>query len=217
MSDKRGGGFMLGAMLAALAYFLYRQTTSASVAPTSSIDPQLGVQIIDWNSPVFTQQSLPPNVAAFLYAIRYAENGDPNLYNQFYGGSFFHDYSNHPVLTGEKQGVPLSDAMCANAGLGPGCVSTAAGAYQINVPTWNDLNTWGDPLPNFSPASQDEAAIRLLKHDGAYDALIAGDLTQAMAIASGRWASLPYSSAGQNPKTPMEFLAFYNDGLQNVG
>ena len=163
-----------------------------------------------------TQQ---PSIAAFLYAIRQSENGDPNIYNQYYGGSFFNDMSNHPVLTGEKQPIPLSDAMCKAAGMGPGCVTTAAGAYQITRSTWLDLQRWGDgtPLPDFSPASQDAAAIRILQHDGAYDALMNGDLTRAIAIASGRWASLPYSTAGQHPEPAQTFLAFYNDGLAALG
>lgn len=160
-------------------------------------------------------QSTGDPVSAFLRAIRIAETGSPDDYSIFYGGTHFTDFSNHPVLTGEKKGVPLPSTFCTRAGLPPGCVSTAAGAYQINVPTWTDLQTrWGwNPLPDFSPDSQDQAALRILDHDGALQLLDAGDVLGAVKVASRRWASLPGSSAGQGGRSLEWFLAQFNEGF----
>lgn len=149
---------------------------------------------------------------AFLYMIRVLETGSGDLYNVFYGGSRFFDMSNHPVITGEKKGVPLSAATCRAAGFPSGvCVSTAAGAYQITKPTWLQF---GANLPDFSPESQDEAALRLLRHTGALDAIAANDFDTALRLASKRWASLPFSTAQQNPKSYAYALSQYRDYLE---
>lgn len=162
-------------------------------------------------------------LAAFLYMIRRAEHSvltsDADTYRTFYGGARFNGFADHPVKTKEMRGVRLSDSMCANAGFKPGCVSTAAGAYQIIEPTWERVRAagaWGPRLPDFSPASQDEAARRLLMTSGALSRLESGDLTGAIERAGREWASLPGSTAKQNPKTMERAIAFYNQGL-NLG
>lgn len=157
---------------------------------------------------------------AFLFMIRRAEHSgwtaDADTYRTFFGGARFTNLSDHPVITGEMRGVPLSDAMCRNAGRGPGCVSTAAGAYQIIRPTWDNVRkagAWGPRLPDFSPASQDEAARRLLLTSGALSRLESGDLEGAITRAGREWASLPGSTAQQNPKPMRDAVAFFNQGL----
>ena len=66
------------------------------------------------------------NEAAFLAMIRQSEGAD---YTTCYGYSHtISDMSDHPAVTGEWNGMGLSDTMCANAGFSPGCKSTAAGA-----------------------------------------------------------------------------------------
>lgn len=143
-----------------------------------------------------------PRVSAFLDMIGVLETGSPSEYNVFYGGSRFYDYSDHPALTGEKDGIALSPATCRAAGFASGvCESTAAGKYQITAPTWREMRSQRPLLPDFSPASQDEAAIRLLQKIGALDALLANDFDTALRLASQRWASLPGSTAMQNPKS----------------
>lgn len=160
-------------------------------------------------------------LTAFLFMIQAAEttlaqarSGD--AYHIFYGNTRFENFSDHPALTGERQGVRLSDAMCRAAGQQPGCVSTAAGAYQINLPTWRtvrEAGAWGPYLGDFSPASQDEGARRLLVLTGALDALLGDDVETAIALAASRWASLPGSTAQQSPKSLERVIAFYNEGL----
>jgi lysozyme len=158
------------------------------------------------------------NLSAFLYMIRSTEHVYPRdvvgdaAYSIFYGGSKFQSFRDHPVLTGEKKGVPLPDAMCAAAGLKPGCVSTAAGAYQLIKPTWVRLRD-RLKLPDFSPLSQDQAAVALLDEVGALDLIYAGDIEGAIHKASKIWASLPGSTAQQNPKALAYALNRFDDGL----
>lgn len=166
----------------------------------------------------------PPadRLGAFLYMIRASEHQFPRdvvndaCYSIFFGGAPFVNMADHPVITGELRGVRLSDKMCRDAGFGPGCVSTAAGAYQIIKPTWQRVRqagTWGPRLPDFSRDSQDEAARRILLMVGALDAVEAGDFEEAIARASTQWASLPKATANQNPRTWQYAVERYNEAL----
>lgn len=181
----------------------------------SSSDPS---PPIDYHDPVYAPLWQMEPIDAFLSMIRAAEHTAATIasgseYSTFYGGRRFTDFSNHPVLTGEMRGVALSDSICRSAGFLPGCVSTAAGAYQITLPTWRDVQSWEGNLPDFSPASQDEAARRILRHDGAAAFIDAGDFPAALAIASQRWASLPGSTAAQTRRTFDFVLNAYNSAL----
>ena len=148
------------------------------------------------------------NLRAFLYMLRSAEHRFPddvendNAYQVFFGGSYFNNISDHPVLTGEKRGVPLPDGVCQRAGYKSGCVSTAAGAYQLTKPTWQGLRSIPPRLPDFSPSSQDEAARRLLDQIGALPYIERGDFATAIRIAGQRWASLPGARGGQKQRSP---------------
>lgn len=161
-------------------------------------------------------------LAAFLFMIGAAETTldrmrDGRAYTTYYGMTSFVDMSDHPVLTGEKVGVLLPPEMCRRAGFGPGCVSTAAGFAQINLPTWRTVREasplWGPRLPDFGPESQQEAARRVLILEGALGPLEVGDFNTALALASKRWASLYGSTAGQNPKSPERLAQLYAEGL----
>ncbi len=230
----RGPGPVLVAALAAILLLRSRvadamtstqdQDTS-DVPRESDINPDVtppGDIVFDyeWNPGYGSEAELmDARIKAFLYMIRASEHVYPRdvennaCYHIFYGGSNFRNYADHPVNTGEKQGIPLSDAICAAAGLGPGCVSTAAGAYQFIRGTWNRIREIHPRLPDFSPQSQDWAAIRLLNEIGALRLITAGDIPGAIAKASGTWASLPGSTAQQNPKRLSYALDRYNEGL----
>jgi muramidase (phage lysozyme) len=106
-------------------------------------------------------------------------------------------FADHPAITGEWHGESL-------ASLGPqyaGLISTAAGKYQITKHTWEALQGALN-LPDFSPASQDAAAVLLIKQKGALDKVDGGQVADAIALCHGIWASLPGSVAGQ-PITPI--------------
>lgn len=139
------------------------------------------------------------NLRAFLAMIRKFESNDD--YNVIYGGKErFSSYADHPRVY-----VPINIPGYENQ------KSSAAGAYQFIWKTWDNLrNRLG--LPDFSPASQDAAAIELLREIGALPYIESGDFDTAIRIASKQWASLPYSAAKQNPKSVVaanEFLRRY--------
>jgi len=158
------------------------------------------------------------NVKAFLFTIRASEHRYPNdvtndaAYHIFYGGRRFYDMSEHPVITGEMKPIVLPNHVCAAVKLNPGCVSTAAGAYQLIMPTWTRLRNKLQ-LMDFSPASQDMAAVQLLDDIGALKLVQAGDVEAALAKASKVWSSLPGSSAQQNPRTLQYALDRFSEGL----
>ena len=155
------------------------------------------------------------NLAAMLAAIKACEGtaNQPDPYRVCFG--YRHTIQNlqaHPAVSGEWRGEKLSDAMCAGAGRGPGCVSTAAGAYQMIKPTWLGLaQRLG--LRDFGPTSQDAAAGLLLRDCGALQKLNRGDLAGAVQAARRTWASLPGAGYGQGEKT----LAWVADRYLEAG
>lgn len=156
--------------------------------------------------------SVDANVRAFLETIKRCEGTAQAASPYRVCFAYRHtvqDMSDHPAVTGEWRGEPLSDAQCRGAGLGPGCVSTAAGAYQIIRPTWLALKGKLG-LPDFSPASQDAAAVQLLRDCGAFQRLAAGDLAGAVSRARRTWASLPGANyAGQGMRSMDQVADWY--------
>lgn len=152
-------------------------------------------------------------IAAMMKTIRQSEGtdsaGDP--YRVCYG--YRHtiaSLADHPAVTGEWRGETLSDTMCANAGFGPGCVSTAAGAYQIIKPTWLRLKSKLG-LTDFSAASQDAACVQLLRERGALPALEQGRFADAVYAARKEWASLKGAGYGQGERSIEWLTARFTD------
>lgn len=127
---------------------------------------------------------LSPVARALLETIAGPESkGD---YNVIYGGSQFDDFTDHP-----RQPVMIQ------SGPNKGKYSTAAGKYQFLGSTWDDIADRYD-IPDFSPASQDQAAWALAteeyKRDTGRDLeadLAAGDLSQVAPSLRNQWTSLP--------------------------
>jgi muramidase (phage lysozyme) len=69
--------------------------------------------------------------------------------------------------------------------------STAAGRYQFLKDTWNGLK-----MRDFSAASQDIAAVRLMQQAYMIEPLLADDLEEAVHIGAQVWASLPTETGG---------------------
>ena len=224
------GPALLFAGLAAWLLLRPREAQALQVDEASndvSVVPDAAVTNLETN-PIYNFVQIPPEVqamtepqaalSAFLFMIRSTEHVYPRdvigdaAYSIFYGGSKFQNFADHPVITGEKKGVPLPDQYCKAAGLKPGCVSTAAGAYQLIKGTWTRLRDRLN-LPDFSPLSQDRAAVGLLEEIGAVDLIYAGDIEGAIHKASKIWASLPGSTAQQNPKALAYALNRFDDGL----
>ena len=162
------------------------------------------------------QEIAAQNIAAFLDTIKQAEGTAQavNPYGVCY--SYRHtigDFSDHPAITGEWRGERLPDAMCANAGFGPGCVSTAAGAYQIIKPTWRTI-AGALGLRDFGPSSQDAAAVELIRRRGALEDVKAGRVAAAIGKCRNEWASLPGNYARQGQRSMGDLIAWYQ---QNGG
>jgi lysozyme len=155
------------------------------------------------------------NIAAFLGVIRQAEGTDAHdPYRVCY--SYAHtiqSFTDHPAVTGEWKGERLPDGMCKNAGFGPGCVSSAAGAYQIIKPTWIKVrDSLG--LLDFGPDNQDAAAVELIRRRGALEDVKAGRIADAITKCRNEWASLPGNYAKQGQRDQSTLLAWYE---QNGG
>lgn len=122
-----------------------------------------------------------PQVQAFLWLIRVGEGTTgPNGYRTMFGGGLFSDYADHPRQVINRSGYS----------------SSAAGAYQNITQTWDEMRT-KYALPDFSPASQDIAAVGLIKRRGALGDVLAGRFRQAINKCNREWASLPGSPYGQ--------------------
>ena len=150
------------------------------------------------------QASPDQRLNAFLALIRKFESG--GRYDVLYGGGTFDSFDQHPNVR-----VPFN-----NPKTGKPDYSTAAGAYQINYPTWRDEIQPALGLTTFTPADQDAAAVWLLQRTGAYDAVLNGDINTALRRASSRWASLPYSTAQQNPQALQAAMDTFTDFLSTV-
>ena len=148
----------------------------------------------------------PDQVAAFLNLIAISEGTSTSLQTQndgydvivsgIDGAHTFTDYSAHPFAAGRepivvRKGPPPLD-------------STASGRYQITLPTWQYL-TEVRQLTNFTPQSQDLAALALLGECHALSAIIVGHIADAIDRASTTWASFPGNSYGQGEHT-LEWL-----------
>jgi muramidase (phage lysozyme) len=121
------------------------------------------------------------NVQAFLRVIRKGEGtSGSNGYNLIFGGQTFSSYADHPRITVNKSGYK----------------SSAAGAYQFIISTWDETKRIMG-LTDFSPATQDLAAVGRIMARGALDDVKAGRFEIALKKVAKEWASLPGSPYGQ--------------------
>lgn len=151
------------------------------------------------------------NRAAFLRMIRAAEGTDSeNGYRYLFGSrpgaeKLFDSYADHPrqvfafTQTDGKQNR-----------------TSAAGAYQILSGTWDRVRAKLS-LPDFSPASQDAAALELIRGRGALADVDAGRFDVAVQKCAREWASLPGSPYAQRTRS-WDFVrtAFANAGGTSV-
>jgi len=210
MNDTTLTAVVVVALVAAAAYYLGPQTDSETGESDQAPDLE---DYANQAASMFESDDMSnPNLSAFLRALRVGEGtSGENGYTTLMGGRQFASFADHPALLGWR-GTPLSDGMCRAAGFGPGCVSTAAGAYQITKPTWVRVASKLG-LNDFSPASQDAAAIELIREKGALADIQAGRIADAVAKVRRVWASLPGAGYGQ---AEVRFAAFANN-YQNAG
>lgn len=149
-----------------------------------------------------------PDVRALLNTIRYAEGtpGQAGYQTMFGGGKF-----------DTSKGWQHPDKVIRSGGY----ASSAAGAYQFLQPTWQGTaKALG--LPDFSPKSQDLAALYLIdKKRGALDPFLRGEkfgtVTNKLAP---EWASLPTSGGGSyygQPSKPLgDLYKYYEQQKQQM-
>lgn len=138
-----------------------------------------------------------PNVSRFLNMIGMSEGTvkpGVDAYRVGFGGSDIADLSAHPNIR-----VPFTQTD------GRENVTTAAGKYQFLKGTWDDVSRKLG-LQDFSPRSQDLAAIELLRRNGALQDVVKGDFNAAIKKSGSTWASLPSSPYAQ-PKRSAGFVA----------
>lgn len=128
-----------------------------------------------------------PNVRKMLGVIASAE-GVKHGYNTMFGNERLSDLSKHPGILKE---FTQTD--------GKKNKTSAAGRYQFLEPTWNGLAKQLG-LKDFSPKSQDIAAVALLAQNGALPHVLKGDIPTAVKKSGSTWASLP--SAPDSYKQP---------------
>lgn len=143
---------------------------------------------------------LHPNVQAFLRVIRQGETSqEADAYRWIVGSTrkapqLVDTFADHPR---RRVFIPSLRVW-----------STAAGAYQFLQGTWDECaRALG--LTDFGPASQDLAAVFLIRRRGALPALLAGDIEGAIAKCAAEWASLPGSPYGQPVQTLLGALSVY--------
>jgi len=141
------------------------------------------------------------NVAAVLDTIAWSEIGPALLaksddgYNVLVGATAavpltFPDYSQHPKVLNRVFN------------------STAAGRYQFIFSTWYALQEELH-LPDFSPMSQDYAAIQLIHECDAIADAAAGYLDRVVRKCAPIWASLPGAGYHQRENRMADLIAAY--------
>lgn len=129
------------------------------------------------------------NLDAFLTMIAISEGTEPigdHGYNCIVGSTIehpkiFHSYADHPRIRVQ---------------LRPDLASTAAGRYQI-LERYYDAYKALLGLKDFSPQSQDDIALQMIRERGAFADVAAGRFDEAVAKCSPIWASLPGNQYGQ--------------------
>jgi muramidase (phage lysozyme) len=145
-----------------------------------------------------------PNVQKMLRTIGQAEGtiGDKiaDPYRVGFGGSKIESLDAHPnVLVDFTQTDGKKNK------------TSAAGAYQFLKSTWDEeARELG--LKDFSPRSQDLAAINRLSKRGALDDVLSGRMDAAVAKLGAEWASLPSSPYAQPKRSP----GFIEQALNSV-
>lgn len=159
--------FPIAAIGAGIA--LFATSADANVAPIDNSDTGTDSPI-DYsallNDDLFSYPTMmDSNVAAFLAVIRAGESSN-NYYAKVGGGNLttLATYTTIPSVNGSR----------------------AVGGYQYQPSTWKEVATALN-LTDFSPESQDQGAIFLLKRRGAYNAVVTGQIATACDLLKNEW------------------------------
>lgn len=150
--------------------------------------------------------SAPANERAFLDMIAAAEGtSGANGYRAMFG------YPNPDRIIDDLSDHPRRYFSFTNS-RGETLRTSAAGRYQFLVRTWDTLKTRLS-LPDFGPASQDAAALELIRERGALGDVRAGRIEAAIKKVAPIWASLPGAGYAQ-PERKLSYLftSYANSG-----
>jgi lysozyme len=194
----------IAAILAGVTYASWRSTPASQDAAehdqlpdtwdtlTATLDP------MTYYTGTTDASTADSNTAAFLGMIAYAEGTDGERgYQTMFGYRYFDSYADHP-----RQYFSFTD------GAGRQLKSSAAGRYQIIVKTWDALKAKLG-LVDFSPESQDAAAIELIRERGALADVQAGRIESAIRKCAPVWASLPGAGYNQPERQITSLLTNY--------
>ena len=181
------------------AYMLLKGPADANIEEQAATDSQGAMTYVDppvSNSATHAGNVSAPGVRAFLATIMASEGTArfANPYGTFYGGVQFSDFWGHPCET-RPDGTRLMQPVPLGTGF-----TTAAGAYQITLSTWNrygGTNYYGD----FSPEAQDRCAADILASKGVLPLLAQGDATGAQNALQGVWSSFTPNTLVANNAT----------------
>jgi len=148
-----------------------------------------------------TLDDLPPEVRALLDTIAFAEGTHDDLgYRTLFTFETFRSFRDHPrrVRCASYHGYRLC--------------SDAAGRYQMISSTFDSVAKRLQ-LNDFSPQSQDRAAVELIRWRGGLGKIERGDFDGAIAAIRREWASLPGSGYGQPQTSWQELRTIYQQRL----
>ncbi|WP_033576163.1 glycoside hydrolase family protein [Dickeya chrysanthemi] len=143
-----------------------------------------------------------PNARAYLDAISKAEGTAGHMnggYNTLFGGEQFANMSDHPrILKPFTQTDGVQNK------------TSAAGRYQFTQKSWDEAAS-ALGLTDFSPRSQDMAALWLIQRAGQLDNVVNGDFMSATNGLGGVWASLPSSPYAQPKRSQADMANYLGD------
>lgn len=146
---------------------------------------------------------IAPEVRALLDTIAFAEGTHDDLgYRTLFTFATFNGYRDHPRRL-----------RCASH-RGRRLCSDAAGRYQMISSTFDSVAKRLN-LNDFSPESQDLAAVELIRLRGGLQKIEAGDFDGAIQAIRREWASLPDSGYGQPQASHEELKRIYQQRLQH--
>ena len=148
------------------------------------------------------------NIQAFLWLIRVAEGTTGPLgYRTMYTNKIFPiDDPTQPTF--QFRDHPRKPNSAYNRITGKTLTSTAAGAYQFLSNTWNNC-VRATGVKDFSPASQDRAAMWLVSRHNALNDVKKGNIRSALYKCRTEWASFPNSPHNQPTQSESRLLTAY--------
>jgi len=150
------------------------------------------------------------SIKAFLEMIRHSEGtAVPVGYRMMFGGKLF--MVNKDPMDASKEIWDHPHVFFAYTNKAGKTIKTSAsGAYQITYTTWVAIKERLG-LTDFSPESQDIAALYLIAEKGAISLITTGHFLQALDKVREIWASLPGSGCNQPEHTLTEVETWYED------